>query len=61
MLKLPVGNLNLTTGLRVIRGGNLVLNVIFCKHCFQILVAKVLPPITDQDFRGSKPSENIFL
>jgi hypothetical protein len=30
------------------------------KHSFKKIVVKVLPPITDQNSRGSKPSENIF-
>jgi len=38
-----------------------VLDVILFQHIFKKVIAKVLPPITDQDSRGSKPSENIFV
>jgi len=36
-------------------------DVILFQHNFKKIIAKVLPPITDQDSRGSKPNENIFL
>ena len=36
-------------------------NVILFEHIFEKIIAKMLPPITDQDSRGSKPSEYILL
>ena len=30
------------------------------KHNFKKIIAEVLPSITDQDSKGSKPSENIL-
>jgi len=36
-------------------------NVILFLHIFKYIIAKVLRPISDQDSRGSKPSENIFV